>query len=179
MKINKLVKFLKENEISLTVPGCYGLPIDVFISALEEIEKNGKSSLIKLHREWTYGCWEIVDYKVRLYPPSHREVDRLLKLKEFWKDDEDVEFLKNFREELVLREKIFKSYQYKRKAGFSNKLKNKCKKRDNYRCVKCGLDKELEIDHIVPLIKGGKNLLKNLQTLCRKCHSLKTKTDRE
>jgi 5-methylcytosine-specific restriction protein A len=31
-----------------------------------------------------------------------------------------------------------------------------------------------EVDHIVPLSKGGTDAMDNLQTLCHKCHSRKT-----
>ncbi|MDE2118263.1 MAG: HNH endonuclease [Betaproteobacteria bacterium] len=49
-------------------------------------------------------------------------------------------------------------------------------KRDNYRCVKCGASPsnnhkvELEVDHIIPVAKGGGNALENLQILCRDCN---------
>jgi hypothetical protein len=49
-------------------------------------------------------------------------------------------------------------------------------KRDNYRCVACGANPaadhtvELEIDHIVPVSKGGINDLTNLRTLCHECN---------
>ena len=49
-------------------------------------------------------------------------------------------------------------------------------KRDNYRCAKCGASPsndhnvELEIDHVVPVARGGGNELGNLQTLCRCCN---------
>ena len=49
-------------------------------------------------------------------------------------------------------------------------------KRDNYRCAKCGATPssdhqvELEVDHIAPVAKGGRNEIGNLQTLCRKCN---------
>ena len=36
-----------------------------------------------------------------------------------------------------------------------------------------------EIDHKIPLNKGGFNDLSNLQILCRKCHKSKTKSDRQ
>lgn len=49
-------------------------------------------------------------------------------------------------------------------------------KRDNYRCAKCGATPsvdhqvELEVDHITPVARGGRNQIGNLQTLCRKCN---------
>lgn len=48
--------------------------------------------------------------------------------------------------------------------------------RDNYTCKKCGtsLNSEphllLEIDHIIPVSKGGLTREDNLQTLCWKCN---------
>jgi hypothetical protein len=50
-------------------------------------------------------------------------------------------------------------------------------KKDNYTCVKCGQspaknnDVELEIDHKMPVAKGGTNDIENLQTLCKKMQS--------
>lgn len=40
------------------------------------------------------------------------------------------------------------------------------------------LDASYEIDHTVPLYKGGTNNVENLQALCRNCHGLKTINDK-
>lgn len=40
-------------------------------------------------------------------------------------------------------------------------------------CLKCGSDKSIEIDHVVPLSLGGSNLFENLQPLCKSCNSAK------
>ena len=45
--------------------------------------------------------------------------------------------------------------------------------RDKGRCVKCGSKKNLEIDHVVPLARGGSNRLENLQLLCQRCNRMK------
>jgi hypothetical protein len=45
-------------------------------------------------------------------------------------------------------------------------------KRDNYRCVNCGMTgKELHVHHVVSRSEGGTNDLSNLVTLCSDCHS--------
>ena len=45
--------------------------------------------------------------------------------------------------------------------------------RGNGRCMKCGSKKNLEIDHVVPLARGGSNRLENLQLLCQSCNRMK------
>lgn len=43
----------------------------------------------------------------------------------------------------------------------------------NFRCACCGEQKPLTVDHVVPLSKGGANLIENLQPLCQSCNSRK------
>jgi len=47
-------------------------------------------------------------------------------------------------------------------------------KRDNYSCQICGVTSKdgakLHVDHIVPVSKGGKTVMSNLQTLCEQCN---------
>lgn len=65
------------------------------------------------------------------------------------------------------------------RALMTSKLRNKIKKRDNYTCCECNLSIEdeqnllLEIDHIIPLSKGGLTTEDNLQTLCWRCNRTK------
>lgn len=53
--------------------------------------------------------------------------------------------------------------------------------RQNGRCKRCGLvfedDDVMEIDHIIPRRRGGRNKLKNLQLLHRHCHDVKSAHD--
>lgn len=47
-------------------------------------------------------------------------------------------------------------------------------KRDNFACQKCGATAKdgakLHVDHIIPVFKGGKTTISNLQTLCDRCN---------
>ena len=55
----------------------------------------------------------------------------------------------------------------------SNKMRFSIYERDGYRCRKCGVSDryaQLEIDHIIPIAKGGKTTYDNLQTLCHRCN---------
>lgn len=48
-------------------------------------------------------------------------------------------------------------------------------KRDGYRCRICrNADAELEVDHIMPVSRGGSDRLDNLQTLCKACNRSKS-----
>lgn len=65
------------------------------------------------------------------------------------------------------------------RALMTSSLREKIKIRDNYSCKNCGLSTRqepnllLEIDHIIPLSKGGITSEDNLQTLCWKCNRTK------
>lgn len=62
----------------------------------------------------------------------------------------------------------------------TKKLREFIKKRDNFTCCNCGNSTHvepnllLEIDHIIPVAKGGRTVEDNLQTLCWKCNRAKS-----
>jgi 5-methylcytosine-specific restriction enzyme A len=64
-----------------------------------------------------------------------------------------------------------------------NKVTAKMKKivasAQNWKCAMCHntLNATYEVDHIIPLYKGGDNEMLNLQALCRNCHGTKTLND--
>lgn len=45
--------------------------------------------------------------------------------------------------------------------------------RDGGRCVNCGIDRDPQYDHIIPVAKGGGNSAENVQLLCGDCNRQK------
>lgn len=81
----------------------------------------------------------------------------------------------------VLESKLTaKAFAKEQRALMTKKLRDYIKKRDNFTCCNCGNStyKEpnllLEIDHIIPVAKGGCTVEDNLQTLCWKCNRAKS-----
>lgn len=65
------------------------------------------------------------------------------------------------------------------RALMTAKLREQIKRRDNYACRSCAISVAvephllLEVDHIMPVSKGGLSVPENLQTLCWKCNRSK------
>ena len=72
------------------------------------------------------------------------------------------------------------AFTKEQRALMTSKLRQFIKERDGYTCKFCGnsIYKEpnllLEIDHIIPIAKGGTTEANNLQTLCWKCNRQKS-----
>ena len=90
----------------------------------------------------------------------------------------DIEQLNKFI--VYLSEKIkFKKSVAGQRALMTSRLREEIKQRDSYTCRLCGVSAKdephllLEIDHILPVSKGGLTTEDNLQTLCWKCNRSK------
>ena len=58
-------------------------------------------------------------------------------------------------------------------------VRQQAKRRDGWKCVQCGAQGRLEVDHIIPVRDAPERAfdLTNLQTLCPSCHSRKTRIE--
>lgn len=72
-------------------------------------------------------------------------------------------------------------WDYRLKDSYvSDSLRYKVLKESDGRCTLCGATKKerpLDVDHIIPLSKGGKTTIDNLQVLCSKCNRSKRNKD--
>lgn len=86
-----------------------------------------------------------------------------------------IELIKTLEGKLTV-----KAFVKEQRNLMTKKLREFIKSRDNYTCCQCGnsIHKEpnllLEIDHVVPVTKGGYTIEDNLQTLCWKCNRAKS-----
>lgn len=73
-----------------------------------------------------------------------------------------------------------KAFAQEQRNLMTKKLREAIKIRDNFTCCNCGNSTHqepnllLEIDHVVPISKGGYTVEENLQTLCWKCNRAKS-----
>lgn len=109
---------------------------------------------------------------------STKAFSRDMILEEMKKIKEDK---KASKEEEIARKKRLAEMEYERSL-MSAKLRYDVLKRDNYRCVVCGASAsdgvtQLHVDHIIPIAKGGKTEMSNLQTLCQRCNLGKGTSD--
>ena len=78
------------------------------------------------------------------------------------------------------RKKRRRYYQDKRAANdaehakVTRQMRYEVLRRDGFKCVRCCRSAKdgvrLHVDHIVPVSRGGKSVMNNLQTLCEDCN---------
>lgn len=101
---------------------------------------------------WTNACLKFIEYKM----------GKLVILED--------------RKPRVVINKVKSGRIKKQKREIPMGLRLQVLKRDGFRCKLCGRSPaiqtgvDLHIDHILPVAKGGKTTLENLQTLCRECN---------
>ena len=86
------------------------------------------------------------------------------------------QFYNKMQEYLKLRNerKLYEISARVERARMSESMRYDVLKRDNFRCQICGASSKdganLQVDHIIPVSKGGKTEMKNLQSLCSRCN---------
>lgn len=85
--------------------------------------------------------------------------------------EEIIKGLNQKRGKFYLNNDIWQSICRVERGKVTNKMRFAIYQRDGYRCRKCGRKtNDLEVDHIIPIAKGGKSTFDNLQTLCHRCN---------
>jgi 5-methylcytosine-specific restriction endonuclease McrA len=113
------------------------------------------------------------------------EISRHMGLPEFWVADSIVKHLEAGSEPGAVFLHLEKEREKERAAARRKKRERKPSRReskkrrfdvlqrDGHRCVYCGAspqERELHVDHVVPLSKGGSDTIENLATSCKRCN---------
>lgn len=59
------------------------------------------------------------------------------------------------------------------RGGISGQLRYRVLLKSKHQCAHCGIAEGLQVDHIVPVARGGTNEIENLQMLCGLCNRRK------
>jgi hypothetical protein len=103
--------------------------------------------------------------RLRKFAGQDQEIDKALRL-----IDVSIEAARIAAERKAAKEKVRSELQ----AGYHKTLV-RLGRRDGFRCASChSSDADLQIDHVIPVSRGGMNDLDNLQLLCRKCNTEKS-----
>lgn len=91
------------------------------------------------------------------------------------KEETIIELIKALENKLTIS-----AFIKEQRTLMTKKIREFIKTRDNFTCCNCNNSTEvepnllLEIDHIIPVSKGGETIEENLQTLCWKCNRAKS-----
>jgi hypothetical protein len=147
-------------------------------------------------------CWhaasDLLDALVRGSDPHGRYFahPNLLRRLVWWQEDLPTHQIAAWRDDLVaagrieIRSDARSSYggdpysvvhlvrrqQYRRfqpRLAIPQQLRHEVYERDGWRCVSCGTQEALSLDHVWPYSLGGEDTLENLQTMCMPCNSRK------
>lgn len=131
-----------------------------------------KNSLKKLHNS---GYLSVDDMEEPVSPTSKEKTQR-------WLNESGRSFYlaEYIRKQEERAQEVPKKAAKNSRKSISASLRLQVYKADKYRCVHCGGNEDLSVDHIKPVALGGTNERSNLQTLCQPCNSRKgTKWDGE
>lgn len=140
-------------------------PNGKFLCAVEEYaNKERKPELIRVYQKLAKNKWIYLG---------------IFKLIDAWKEKDEKRYVFKFKLEIVEKKELYQFDKYKAKEidvpherQIPSDLRYEVWKRDKGRCIICGSNKNIHIDHIIPFSKGGVSInIKNLRLLCAK-HNL-------
>lgn len=179
--MSKLEDFLNESETfaGVTFNGMYTMPLKAFIMAWEHYKETGENVLDEYSR-LVYLSW--MDDSRLFDQDEIIKTEEVLKNNGFWnihhkltgQDIKTIRFVINNSRKFWERKN---SYELKRLQAslFTSRpdIRKKVYDLHGKECLSCGETEKIEMDHVIPIVKGGENTIENLQPLCKSCNTSK------
>lgn len=156
--------------------GCYDMPEHVYFIGLNHyLDYN--EDILKEYDKITYHTWDIGNVYF-----SDIEDEYIFNNEGFWDINTIItpQQLNSIKCNIENTKRYISdknSYKQKRQQANSYTARKKIREKvfdiNGRICIKCKSRKNLTLDHIVPVSKGGENYISNLQVLCKSCNSKK------
>ena len=158
------------------------MPLDIFYKLYNHYQKTGENHL-DVYTYTQYILWEIEsggnkylhNYEKCNSYSEYVSIVRRLKLY-------SVDDLRDIRIYIKTKRKQYSDYLFhlsnepRRKACIftaKREVKEYIYNKYGKKCLKCGTEHNISLDHVIPVHKGGKDEVNNLQPLCKSCNSQK------
>lgn len=177
-----MIEFLRESNTfaGITFSGCYDMRISHFEKLYDYYKETGEN-LLDDYSCVTYMMWEMdkIGDEINSHKDFNRKMESISKMRKFgFFDPDKIHWLMS-----QLRRSL-KNYiqweEYNSTKAVKRRKANGYTSKENVRewvfttygkiCLKCGSKDDIQLDHIVPINGGGKNVLSNLQPLCKSCN---------
>jgi len=146
----------------------------IYLSDLNTRFSDYQNSFAKLKRPYAITCHKaqgstyknVIIPVYDFYALNHKDANQLLYVA-----------MSRAKSKIIFIDKSEQFDETSKRHSFSEFEKNAICSIFDYKCAKCEIDlveRDYNIDHILPIANGGKNSVENLQSLCVKCHKNKT-----
>lgn len=180
----KIISYIKKYKKLTNMYNCYNQEYENLKKCITDEEANKIKMSVKKYNKYQNIIYENLrikknyEFKIIVYVNYSSNKGKIKKSRYKIYDKENIKRIHEEYVNIKNTKKINEINSRIERAKMSNSLRHDVFKRDNYRCCICGRTARdgvrLEADHIIPVSKGGKTTMDNLQTLCDRCNNGKS-----
>lgn len=176
-----MIDFLKESDTfaGITFSGCYDMPFSHFEGLYNHYKKTGQNLLddysFIVHKRWERDEEGLMMSR-KEFEEAFNKISRIraLHLGNSEGIHEAMYICRQQLKSFIRWENYNSTREVKRRRANkftgNEEIRNAVFELHGSDCLKCGSSEKIQLDHIKPVFKGGKNEIDNLQPLCKSCN---------